>query len=36
MTKRNIVVIGTCAGGVEALCELNKHLSRDLELQYLW
>src|SRR4051794_12551368 len=26
MAKRNIIVIGTSAGGVAALCELNKHL----------
>jgi two-component system chemotaxis response regulator CheB len=31
MTKRNIIVIGTSAGGVEALCELNKHLPKDLD-----
>src|SRR5215831_13938536 len=30
MTKRNIIVVGTSAGGVEALCELNKHLPPDL------
>ncbi len=30
MTKRNIIVVGTSAGGVEALCELNKHLPQDL------
>src|SRR5262249_22906020 len=26
MTKRDIIVIGTSAGGVQALCALNKHL----------
>src|SRR5262245_35480223 len=31
MTKRNIIVIGTSAGGVEALCELNRHLPKDLD-----
>jgi len=31
MTKRNIIVVGTSAGGVEALCELNKHLPKDLD-----
>src|SRR5215475_4061279 len=31
MTKRNIIVIGTSSGGVEALCELNKHLPKDLD-----
>jgi two-component system chemotaxis response regulator CheB len=31
MTKHNIIVIGTSAGGVEALCELNKHLPKDLD-----
>src|SRR5262245_505258 len=31
MTKRNIIVVGTSAGGVEALCELNKHLPQDLD-----
>lgn len=31
MTKRNIIVVGTSAGGVEALCELNKHLPEDLD-----
>src|SRR5215471_21463850 len=30
MTKRNIIVVGTSAGGVEALCELNKHLPKGL------
>ena len=29
--KRNIVVIGTSAGGVEALCELTKHLPKNLD-----
>jgi two-component system, chemotaxis family, protein-glutamate methylesterase/glutaminase len=29
--KRNIVVIGTSAGGVEALCELTKHLPKTLD-----
>lgn len=31
MTKRNIIVIGTSAGGVEALCELTKHLPEKLD-----
>lgn len=31
MTKHNIIVIGTSAGGVEALCEMAKHLPKDLE-----
>jgi len=31
MTKRNVIVIGTSAGGVEALCELNKHLPENLD-----
>jgi len=31
MTKRNIIVIGTSAGGVEALCELAKHLPKELD-----
>lgn len=31
MVKHNIIVIGTSAGGVEALCELNKHLPKDLD-----
>jgi two-component system, chemotaxis family, protein-glutamate methylesterase/glutaminase len=31
MTKRNIIVIGTSAGGVAALCELTKHLPKDLD-----
>ena len=31
MTKRNIIVIGTSAGGVRALCELNKHLPENLD-----
>ena len=30
MTKRTIIVVGTSNGGVEALCELNKHLPPDL------
>ena len=30
MTKRNIIVVGTSAGGVEALCEMTKHLPKDL------
>jgi two-component system chemotaxis response regulator CheB len=31
MTKRNIIVIGTSAGGVEALCQLKKHLPKNLD-----
>jgi len=31
MTKRNIIVIGTSAGGVEALSELSKHLPENLD-----
>ena len=31
MTKRNIIVVGTSTGGVEALCELNKHLPKGLD-----
>src|SRR5438045_5174821 len=31
MTKRNIIVVGTSAGGVDALCELNKHLPQNLD-----
>src|SRR5262249_7246928 len=31
MTKRNIIVIGTSSGGLETLCELNKHLPKDLD-----
>jgi two-component system chemotaxis response regulator CheB len=31
MTKHNIIVIGTSAGGVEALCELNEHLPANLD-----
>src|SRR5215472_16355276 len=31
MTKRNIVVVGTSAGGVEALCALSKRLPKDLD-----
>jgi len=31
LTKRNIIVVGTSAGGVEALCELNKHLPKELD-----
>jgi two-component system, chemotaxis family, protein-glutamate methylesterase/glutaminase len=30
MTKRTIIVIGTSTGGLDALCELNKHLPKDL------
>jgi two-component system, chemotaxis family, protein-glutamate methylesterase/glutaminase len=30
MTKRNIIVIGTSAGGIDALCELTKRLPKDL------
>jgi two-component system chemotaxis response regulator CheB len=29
--KRNIIVIGTSAGGVDALCALNQHLPKDLD-----
>lgn len=29
--KRNIIVIGTSAGGVDALCELTKHLPENLD-----
>lgn len=31
MTKHNIIVVGTSAGGVEALCKLNKHLPKNLD-----
>ena len=31
MIKRNIVVVGTSAGGVQALCELTKYLPEDLD-----
>src|SRR5262249_36179625 len=31
MTKRNIIVVGTSAGGVEALCALTKHLPKHLD-----
>src|SRR5437868_11169621 len=31
MAKRNIIVVGTSAGGVDALCELNKHLPENLD-----
>ena len=31
MTKRNIIVVGTSAGGVEALCKMTKHLPKDLD-----
>jgi len=31
MNKRNIIVIGTSAGGVDALCALNEHLPKDLD-----
>src|SRR2546423_10827943 len=31
MTKRNIIVAGTSAGGVQALCELTKNLPKDLD-----
>jgi len=30
MPKRNIIVIGASAGGVEALCEFNQNLPKDL------
>jgi two-component system, chemotaxis family, protein-glutamate methylesterase/glutaminase len=29
--NRNIIVVATSAGGVEALCQLNRHLPRDLD-----
>src|SRR5215211_4825123 len=31
MTKRNIIVVGTSAGGVQALCELTRNLPEDLD-----
>jgi two-component system chemotaxis response regulator CheB len=31
MIKRNIIVVGTSAGGVQALCELTRHLPKDLD-----
>jgi|SRR5882724_3299173 len=31
MAKKNIIVVGTSAGGVDALCELNKKLPQNLE-----
>jgi len=31
MIKRNIIVIGTSSGGVDTLCELNKHLPQNLD-----
>ena len=31
MTKHNIIVVGSSAGGVEVLCELNKHLPEQLD-----
>src|SRR5215470_4236578 len=31
ITKRNIIVIGTSSGGVDTLCELNKHLPQNLD-----
>src|SRR5215471_5309464 len=31
MTKHNIIVVGTSAGGVEALCKLNEHLPQQLD-----
>jgi two-component system chemotaxis response regulator CheB len=31
MSKPNVIVIGTSAGGVQTLCELNKHLPKDLD-----
>jgi two-component system, chemotaxis family, protein-glutamate methylesterase/glutaminase len=31
MTKRNIIVVGTSAGGVQALCELTKNLPEGLD-----
>jgi two-component system, chemotaxis family, protein-glutamate methylesterase/glutaminase len=30
MTKRNVIVVGASAGGVEVLCELARHLPRHL------
>ena len=30
MSNRHIIVIGALAGGMNALCELNKHLPKDL------
>jgi len=30
MTKHNIIVVGTSAGGVDALCALNRHLPEDI------
>ena len=31
MIKRNIIVVGTSAGGVQALCDLAKYLPEDLD-----
>jgi chemotaxis response regulator CheB len=35
MTKHNIIVVGTSAGGVEALCAMTKHLPKDLDASIL-
>ena len=31
MTKHNIIVVGTSAGGVDALCELTRHLPKEID-----
>jgi two-component system, chemotaxis family, protein-glutamate methylesterase/glutaminase len=31
MIKRNIIVVGTSAGGVQTLCDLTKYLPQDLD-----